>query len=209
MSVEKVVPRCAVHPARNAIRTCERCGNYACAACAPGSSAAGLCASCDELAGTARYHAVPVWRFVLFSLLSLGSYEVYWMYKNWQQIKRADQSAIHPFLRAIVGGFMYFSLITDLNLHGITRERQASPLSSALLGTGYLLSSSLWRLPDPWWLIGSLNVLFLVPAVQRIWRFSSESVRTQAARWSMRHTIASVLGVLLWGFLLFGMTLDE
>lgn len=217
MDSEQVVRRCAVHPDRSADFTCERCGNYSCVECMPDRSASQVCATCDQLVGTSRYHVVPVWRLVLMSVLSFGLYEVYWMYKNWQSIKRADRSSIWPAIRALFGGFTYFSMLTDLNLYSITRMRTndtalaslSTPRLSGALGIGYLVSSMTWRLPDPYWLITTVNVAFLVPAARRIWELSSEHARNKAARWSWSHSVASLLGLAFWLLALLGLFLEE
>jgi hypothetical protein len=208
MSTERDIQCCAVHPERAASRTCQRCGNYACNECLPVDLSSSLCLSCEQLVGAARYHVVPVWRLMAMSALSFGTYELYWMYKNWLAIRRADQSNISPFFRALFSGFTYFSLLTDLNAFGINRSYAGPRLSSAI-GAGYLASSLLPRLPTPWWLISSSKVLFLVPAARRIWELSSDQARSKAARWSLRHTVAGVLGLVLWGLILSGLMLAE
>ena len=48
---------------------------------------------------------VSIQRFVLLSVLSFGTYEAWWSYKNWQYLKKRDGLDISPFWR---GWFMIF-----------------------------------------------------------------------------------------------------
>jgi len=46
MPPEAPGPRCASHPAADAVHTCQRCGRFACAACARTESGVVLCLAC-------------------------------------------------------------------------------------------------------------------------------------------------------------------
>jgi hypothetical protein len=199
--------RCALHPDRLATLTCERCGNYACAACATNDVADRFCNSCEDVAGAFRYHAVPLWRLVTMSVLSSGLYQAYWMYKNWQAIKRADGSAISPLLRGFFCQFSYFMLLSDLNLYTIARGHRTERLS-VLFAIGFLLWMGTNRLPDPWWIVAGGSVLFLAPAAERIWSLSNERTRARARQWSTRHTVVVVVGSIFWLFVLFSFTVE-
>lgn len=54
---------------------------------------------------------VPIWKFVLLSILSFNFYYVYWTYKNWIDIKNnfAEYRNINPLLRTL-GTFLFHFL---------------------------------------------------------------------------------------------------
>lgn len=195
MSSAPIEMRCAVHPEQVAEGACARCGNYACSACNVSTNAARtLCTQCGSLADESRYHVVPVWRFVLFSVLTHNAYPVYWFWKNWSQIKRCDNSDIWPIPRAVFGGFTYFMLLTDINTQFVTRGSTRS-LTTAL-GVGFLVCGALYRLPKPYELLSLLACLFVIPAVHAIRELASEAAIRKSG-WSTRHTVALIPCILV------------
>ncbi len=192
-----------MHPEREATQTCPRCGNYACLDCLPATSPNATCLSCEQVTGDYRYHVVPVWRFVLMSVLTLGTYQVYWTYMNWRQIKRTDQSDIWPIPRTIFGGVTYFQLLNDINLYTAIRARDAAPLGS-WIAVAYLVASAAYRLPGSISLLGAVNTLFLVPAVERVWALAPEVARSKAG-WATRHTVLSAIGGVFVGLVIVGL----
>ena len=208
MTLQQAGARCALHPERLATLTCERCGNFACAACAERDVSARLCNACEDVAGAFRYHVVPIGRLVLMSVLSFGLYQVYWMYKNWKAVRTADRSMISPLLRGLFCQFSYFMLLSDLNGYTTARGYQTDRLSF-LFGVGFLLSMGISRLPDPWWVLSSASVLFLTPAAERIWLLANERVRSGAKAWSLRHTVVASCGGLFWLLILSSFVLEE
>ncbi|KKQ78458.1 MAG: hypothetical protein UT02_C0066G0006 [Parcubacteria group bacterium GW2011_GWC2_38_7] len=54
--------------------------------------------------------SVSLKRLVILSILTLGVYEFYWFYKNWQAIKKHDQSSLWAIGRAILSIFYSYSL---------------------------------------------------------------------------------------------------
>ena len=48
---------------------------------------------------------VPISRFLIMGILSMGLYGAYWIYKNFQYLKNRDSLSIIPFVRAIFSVF--------------------------------------------------------------------------------------------------------
>lgn len=192
-----VSARCATHPDQPAAATCARCGDYACSACFDPLTE--QCVACEQVAGGAAYHVVPVGRFVWMTLVTLGLYIVYWMYKQWVAIKRRDRSDIWPLIRALFGGFTFFGMLDDLNTASLSRG--LPPLSKGL-AVVFLVVGALWRAPEPWANISTLAGLAVVPACARIWELSSVQAREANAGWKARHVVASFLGLLIWAGLI-------
>lgn len=74
------------------------------------------CDNCGALAHppAIRYFYVHPLRFVLLHILTLGLFSTYYLYKNWQAIKKAEKSNIHPLGRAVFHIFFCYSLFTRI-----------------------------------------------------------------------------------------------
>lgn len=128
-----------------------------------------------------RYAPVRPDKFMLLSITTLGLYHVVWFYRNWKYVRDEEGESVTPWARTLFSGLFYFSLVDRLKVPG--------GVVFALL---YLLSSALWRLPDPWWLVGLLNGLFLLPAVLKINRMNRHTIaRPPSAGWRKRNWAAA------------------
>ncbi|MDE1466045.1 DUF4234 domain-containing protein [Spartinivicinus poritis] len=116
---------------------------------------------------TKKYYSVSPVSFVLLSIFTLGIYEIYWAYKNWVYIKERDQSSIWPFWRAIFAPIWYYSLLSDLAKHSSTASTK-SAITRLFLAVSYFITSALWKLDDPYWLLSFLSFFPLLPAVLSI-----------------------------------------
>jgi len=63
-----------------------------------------------------KYFEVSLVRFVIMNILTFSWYFEYWQYKNWQAIKKVDQSAMWPFWRAIFSGFFIHVLFKRITI---------------------------------------------------------------------------------------------
>ena len=70
------------------------------------------------------YFHVPASRIVLFSILSCGAYEIYWLYRNWRYIRDQDAAVISPFWRSVFGIFYVRDLFD--RIHSDVRARSAA-----------------------------------------------------------------------------------
>jgi len=61
-----------------------------------------------------EYFSISLWRLALFSILTFGFYQVYWFYRNWNVIKKAEQQEISPFWRAVFAVFFCYSLFKKI-----------------------------------------------------------------------------------------------
>ena len=92
------------------------------------------------------YHHVSMTRFIVYSICSLGLYELFWAYRNWKFIKERDRSGIMPFWRSVFLPLWCYSLTKD-----IADSRGGARSSVVTLVAGaYFLISILWKLPDPY-----------------------------------------------------------
>jgi hypothetical protein len=110
-----------------------------------------------------RYEPIEAGKFIALNLATFSIYGLVWLYRDWRYIKERDQSNIWPFFRGVVfGPLWYFMLLKDL------REHENASVS-AVWAFGYLvLGVATARLPDPYWLLGLLSFIMLLPPVSAI-----------------------------------------
>ena len=157
-----------------------------------------------------RYYPVSTFKFGVMSVFTLGAYHIYWFYKNWCYVRERDQSGIWPFVRAFFGPLTYPLLLRDLNDEEAQLRDEELQLAAApsVFGpwAGYLLTSSLWRLPGlPGWL-GLLAFVPLLPALRRINALNGPASAAFAShsRWRVRHVLLLILAAPLLGLLIAG-----
>jgi len=123
-----------------------------------------------EPADATAYHTTPQFavsraKLVVMSLCTLGLYEIYWAYKQWDAIRRREQESMMPFWRAIFAPLWGFSLFP--RLQKLAASHGTDPgFSGSALALAYFIITVAWRLPDPWWLVSFFAWLPLLP-VQR------------------------------------------
>lgn len=141
------------------------------------------------------YHHVSMARFIVYSICSLGIYELFWAYKNWKFIKDRDGSRIMPFWRAVFLPLWCYSLTKDIaDTRGGARHGIIS-----LVAAVYFVISVLWRLPDPYWLISLGNFIPLLYPVKLIHDINHTRGVTgpHYSRVRKRHIVGCVFGALI------------
>lgn len=114
-------------------------------------SGCGDCPESDE--GMERYptdeeiftKGLDVGKLVLLSVLSSGTYHIYWMYRNWKHLKEYKHLTIKPMLRA---GLLILPVVDIVlsclqfkRIHALAREenRRAFPLLWTCIGYGLFI----------------------------------------------------------------------
>jgi hypothetical protein len=111
------------------------------------------------------FFAVSPTKLVVMSVCTMGLYQVYWFYKQWVLIKQRSEPLIIPWARALFGIFWCYNCFEFIR--NDERTLQIEPnLPAGPLAIGWIAASLAWRLPEPYFLIGFLAPLLLVP-VQR------------------------------------------
>ena len=110
----------------------------------------------------APFFAVSVTKFAAMSICTLGIYELYWFYKNWRLFKEREKLDIWPFWRAFFAFFFCYQCFSRIRAQALTGGLEHS-LPAGPLAAGWIITSLLWRLPDPFWLVSMLAFLFLLP----------------------------------------------
>ena len=85
-----------------------------------------------------EYFSISPKRLALFSILTLGIYEIYWFYKNWEAVKKAENLKISPLGRAIFAVFYCNSLFKKV-LESAKSHNYQNSYSPGWLATAYIL----------------------------------------------------------------------
>lgn len=117
---------------------------------------------------TVRYHHVAVWKFVVLWVTTLGLYQIWWAWRGWRHVRERDQSRIRPFWRALFFWIWLHPLLADI----ARASGRAAGLRELLALAAVLALGLAGGLPDPWWLLGLLGFLPLLPAVRAIDRLN-------------------------------------
>ena len=119
------------------------------------------------------YFPVSLVKLVVMHFCTLGAYQYYWIYENWRLIKERECLDILPFWRTCFAVIYCFPLFGEIEGSGKLLHLRQS-ISSGILAGGWVLSSVLSMLPDPYWLVSFLSVVFLVPVQQQINRINEQ-----------------------------------
>ncbi|HOU69212.1 MAG TPA: hypothetical protein PKW49_11675 [Paludibacteraceae bacterium] len=156
---------------------------------------------------------IPTSRLIILSIVSMGVYEIYWIYKNWRYIKERDGLNISPFWRGWFGIFYCHSLLRRIHSDTEARAFIQPSFSPGGLATGWvlllILSNIVGRAEE---IIASIIAAFipsflcLAPVQNYI--NSVEEKRNpgqQYYKWSSGHIVCLVFGVIVWALLLIGL----
>jgi len=123
------------------------------------------------------FFAVSVPKLAVLSLCSLGVYEIYWFYKNWQLIRARERSNIYPFPRAVFAVLFCYQCFARMRDYG-TELEIAPPLAAGALAAGWIITTIAYKLPDPYSLVSLLSVVFLLPVQAHVNRINQALVPT-------------------------------
>ncbi len=108
---------------------------------------AAACGNCGALVHPSPvvYFHTPLGYFIPLCLLTFGFYEIYWHYKNWTAVKKAqDIKGIYPFWRAVFPIFFCWSLLSkihhDAGKYGYKHPRAFCIAVFIFMGSYFFLS---------------------------------------------------------------------
>ena len=107
------------------------------------------------------FFPVSLTKLFLLSFCTLSLYQIYWFYKNWYFVKRQDNSDIMPAARSIFAVFFCYSLFKKISDQSV--KTGGKPVLAGVIATGWIITSVLSILPDPYWLVSFLAVVFMLP----------------------------------------------
>lgn len=179
------------------------------------------------LAGTASANAttsplflflyIPTSRLIVLSIVSMGLYERYWIYKNWRYIKERYGLNIRPFWRGLFGIFFCHSLLRRIHEDGLARSYVQPTFSHSRLAINWVIlsfSATTIALRTPS-VLGNLiaafipSFLYLVPVQKYINAVTEKQNPSQRYYgWSSGHIVCLVVGIIGWVLLLIGLAAE-
>ena len=108
---------------------------------------------------------LPIWKFILLSMVTFGLYELYWFYKTWKFLKERNNLNISPFWRSV-----FSPLFAGSNAEHVLKlakeKNYQNQYSPTIIGLSYIILDVSLRLPDPYWLISYFTFLPMIPIVE-------------------------------------------
>lgn len=150
-------------------------------------------------------------KFVFLSVISFGTYEIWWIYKSWKFFKQKDELDINPIARALFAIIFFNSLLNQI-LDYAQEKKYTGSYSPSFLFFGFLISNLLSRLPEPFWLISTLSFVFIIPpfkALNFAKRKATEFTIVEESKFNTRQIILIVIGTIFWGLVLLGLNLEN
>lgn len=139
-------------------------------------------------------YSVPIWQFIVLSLVTYGIYPSYWMYRNWKYFKASDTSEIMPIARAIFSVIWFFPLYLRLSKHAKNNSTSSASISlffAAILTIIYISANFLGEVAQFELLSLILIPLVFIPAVHYV---NSENSKI-LSRLHWRHALLSILTI--------------
>jgi hypothetical protein len=112
--------------------------------------------------GQLIFFDVSIPKLLVLSVCSLGIYELYWFYRNWQIVRARERSDISPFWRAGLGFIYCYALFKRVREYD-AQAGSTGALPAGALAAGWIVVTCLWQLPDRYSLAANLSCLFMLP----------------------------------------------
>jgi hypothetical protein len=137
---------------------------------------------------------VSIPKLVVLSVCSLGIYELYWFYKNWQLVRARERSDISPLSRAVFGYLFCYALFKQVRDYD-AQTGHSPRLPAGVLAAGWGIVTLLWQLPDRYSLVANLASLFIVPVQAAANRINSGAgFLSKNARFTLWNWLTVALG---------------
>lgn len=152
---------------------------------------------------------IPIWKFVLISIITFGIYELVWFYRNWKFLKREQNLKITPFLRTIFSTIFAWSFASYLKKF-LKEKNIICNFSPVLIWISYFIIIIIWKLPDPYGLLSSLSFIPLIPLVNsmnKYWKNQEQNLESKKFTWWQ--IIFIIIGIILFLLYVFAAFLPE
>ncbi|KYQ80712.1 hypothetical protein AWW73_16045 [Acinetobacter lactucae] len=141
---------------------------------------------------------ISVNKIIFLSIISLGLYPIWWMFKAWRFFLIKDNLNIMPAARAIFSILFLYSLFNHIKKYA-KEQGYPNDFSSGWMYLGYLITSLLVRLPDPYWLISLCSIIFLIPAFKAL-NYAQKQLNTtiEQEKFNTPQIILIIIGSIMW-----------
>ena len=152
------------------VDSCPKCGT-------PFDAGAAVCESCEAVAPQELppFFAVSLLKFAVMSFFTLGLYDLYWFYRNWQRIRVRQQRNIKPSLRTMFVLIYCYPCFREIRKTGLQIVSGSAP-PMGLLAAGWTVMYLAFQLPKPGWLIAIFSWVFMVPVQAYVNQINLEAV---------------------------------
>jgi len=160
------------------------------------------------LPAEAVYFPVSCSKLAVMTMSTLGFYVIYWFYQNWNMERRRAGRGWPILLTAFAPLTSY--LLFDAMRNSLVRHALPK-IDAGLLALMFLAFNVLFRLPDPYWMLGTLWFVPLVTAQDSVNKLN-EQVAPDAPRnerYSGWNIAAIVVGALIWLLVIAGFFLEK
>jgi len=158
---------------------------------------------------------ISVWQLIIFSIVSFGVYQAYWIYKNWRYLKEREGLKIKPLWRGVFSIFFCHRLLHRIHGDKAINSIKPSSFSPTLLATIWvclaivsnIIYQQLTGMGGPGPAIYSsifliLSTLCIVPVQNHInFVTRRQFPNEEFYKWSWGHTVCLLLGIANWIFL--------
>ncbi|HTX87149.1 MAG TPA: zinc ribbon domain-containing protein [Candidatus Nanoarchaeia archaeon] len=183
-----------------------------------------FCGSCgitvepEKSVAKVEYFSISFGRLILLTALTGGLYLLYWFYKNWQAVKKAEGTNISPFWRAVFSIFFCYDLfkrvLRSAKSEGYTKSYSAGWLTTAYIAllfieNGYY-KTNVSDIGDPTsWVFMLLVLLFLAPLpllpIQRAINFTNKKMgHERTTIFTTGAMVLIVIGIILLTLIVLG-----
>ena len=187
---------------------CPTCGKSVVAVIHPPGNS--LLSSGVLTADDVAFFNVGTTKLVLMTIATFGIYDIYWLYKNWSTEQALSRESISPFWRAFFAPLFIYALAARARDRSVSMDMPTT-LQPGLIAVAFILLSIATRAPDPFWLIGILAGVALVPIQNELARINTARGigPGDEARYSAINIAWLTLSALLWLLIIAGMMLPE
>jgi hypothetical protein len=91
------------------------------------------------------------------SIVTLGIYQEYWIFKNWEYLKNRDNLNIHPFWRGVFGIFFCHELLKAIHDDPSLNKNKSPEFNHSLLATGWVIIAVLQAFLNYGYKISNIN----------------------------------------------------
>jgi len=165
----------------------------------------------DKTSDIEVQHIISLNKFIFLSIISLGLYEVWWMYKSWRFFQQKEKLDIYPVLRALFGIFFLHALIVKIMNGASSKGHIAKDYTPTFLFIGFVITNLLSRLPGNYWIVSVLSFVFLIPPFQALnyAKLHSEDVITvEQHSYNGRQIAVIIVGFIFWAFIIVSMSAE-
>jgi hypothetical protein len=101
---------------------------------------------------------VGLFKLAIMSATTLGVYQAYWMYRNWKYLRQRRKINAHSVRRSDYPFFFIYPLFREIRAVGtmISSEPMVAP---EILFVLWIVLTLLTNLPDPYYLLGNLDIV--------------------------------------------------